>query len=179
MTMAIFLVVFSSNTLVQVLLPAAIGKENDSSSGPTMMPTNRIQVGDQVMTGSGTYKTVYTIDHHHPRKQTRFLQIHHRCGNNASGNHYPSPFEVTKRHMVFVDNSSHPIPAASINVGDRLKSIHNHNSRNYCTVTNIVEVTRNGFYYPLTTDGTIVVSGSVIASTYSVLSDQPPLVLFS
>lgn len=124
-----------------------------SVKGKGLTRMNNIEVGDQVLTVDGVYKTIYSIDHQHPTKLTSFLQIH------SSKQH--EPLELTEKHMVFLQGKKSPVPANSIRVGDKLKGLEGPS-----IVTNIDIVTREGLFSPITTDGTIVASG-IVASSYS------------
>jgi len=137
-----------------------------------------IQVGDKVLTSSGEYKSIFTIDHFHKSKPTRFIQIHTTLQQKQEkqpkyhSNHYEQqqqeeqPLEITRSHMVFVLGKSDPVLASSIKVGDYIRSYSGNQK-----VTNITTVIRNGLYNPITTDGTIVADG-LIASTYSSRNDD-------
>jgi len=134
-------------------------------SGKGSMAIKDLQVGDKVMTASGTYQTVYAMDHFHKTKPTEFLQIHTTIKDEK-------PLEVTPLHMIYVEGKSNPIPANLIKVGDFVRTI-NHDGGSFDTahheVTKIQTIVRNGFYNVLTIDGTIVVDG-VVSSTYPALS---------
>merc|ERR1712048_346806 len=118
-----------------------------------------LQLGDRALTRNGDYKTIYAIDHHHTTRSTKFIQIWLSSWQNEA------PLEVTEKHMVYLYGNREPVPASSIVIGDKLQTIQGPG-----VVTNINRVTRNGIYNPLTVDGTIVVSGGIIASSYSSLS---------
>lgn len=122
------------------------------SKGKT--PLKDVQVGDKVLTGSGDFKTVYTVDHRELDEEEQFLQIY--------SSDMETPLELTQSHMVFVTGKKNPIPASKIEVGDALQTVAGSS-----TVTKISSVTRNGFWNIITTDGTVVVDG-ITASTYSI-----------
>jgi len=136
-------VCFSSHAIARVL-----GK------GRTAMKD--LVPGDKVLTASGEHKTMYSMDHFHRTKETVFLRLHTNLETER-------PLELTKNHMVFVETAkNHPVPAASINVGDKIWSADD----GLKEVVKIETVVRNGLYNPLTMDGTIVVDG-IVASTYT------------
>ena len=68
--------------------------------------------------------------------------------------------------MLFLTDKPYPIPAAQVHVGDDVKTMEGPH-----TVTHITKIIRNGFYNPLTIDGTIVVNG-IITSSFSSLDDN-------
>jgi len=115
-----------------------------------------VAVGDKVMTASGQYETVFTISNSNPDKATTFLRVESDMDEN--------PLELTPLHMLFLQGKHTPIPAKDVRIGDFVKTLNGPRE-----VTNITVVTRNGFYNPITTDGTIVVDG-VFTSTYASLN---------
>ncbi|CAB9502248.1 expressed unknown protein [Seminavis robusta] len=67
-----------------------------------------------------------------------------------------------------------PVPARMVQVGHVLQDVmisndDNNNNNKRMVVTNIRTVTRNGLYAPLTKDGTLVVAGGILASSYTTL----------
>jgi len=112
--------------------------------------------GDKVLTASGEHKTMFSMNHYHRTKATVFLRIHTDLETER-------PLELSHNHMVFVEaEKNHPVPAASVNIGDKIWSADD----GLREVLDIETVVRNGLYNPLTMDGTIVVDG-VVASTYT------------
>jgi len=158
---------------------------------PEVRTIDQVEVGDKALTETGEYEIVYSVDHSHPTKPTEFLQIYcdvvgseeekdyniihfNNNKNNINEEAAGAHLEVSSRHMVFLEeehnNNKHyynPVPANSLRVGDKIKTIHGQQQR--CTVEKISVVTRNGLYNILTTSGTIVVGGSrgLVVSTYS------------
>jgi len=131
-----------------------------------------IEVGDLVLTGNGTYQTVYSIDHRHKTKITTFRQIFFVSSvkkfETEQMNHLGAfPLEVSTKHMVFVEGNPNPVPANTLKVGDQIQTITGSGR-----IINIKLVTRRGLYNPLTPDGTIVVSAGIIASTYSAFASN-------
>jgi len=146
---------------------------------------DQLNVGDKVLTGTGEYETVYAIDHRHPTKATRFLQIFHSSSPNSNmlhqekmeseDEHKNEPLEVSSRHMVFLENRGsvvggdgkslwHPVPAYTVKIGDRIRTMEGPRE-----VKRISNVTRRGLINVLTPSGTIVVGFSgIVASTYAV-----------
>lgn len=116
---------------------------------------NQLKVGDQVLTSSGNYETVYAMAHRHASKSAEFIQIYSSLKDD--------PLEMTEKHMIFLDGNPNPVPASAVKVGDQLKTL---DGPRY--VTKISKVTRNGIFNPLTVDGTIVVNG-IVTSVYSAL----------
>lgn len=126
-----------------------------------IVPITNINVGDAVLTGSGKYDTVYSIDHKHPTKRANFIRIY----VDTTAQDDKDYIETTKNHMIFLGNNN-PVPAHSIVVGDAVKTMMGPRF-----VTKILSnVVSNGLYNILTDDGTVVVNnGGVVASTYSAL----------
>merc|ERR1719359_613443 len=96
---------------------------------------------------------MFSMDHHSSSKPTTYFQIHTDLEDE--------PLELSKNHLVFIDGKDYPVPASTIQVGDKVFSMYG--PREVLSVTRIV---REGRYNPLTMDGTIVVDG-IIASTYN------------
>jgi len=116
-----------------------------------------VAVGDKVMTASGKYKSVFTISHFHHDRVTSFLSVQTEMKEK--------PLELTPLHMLFLQGEQNPVPAQDVKIGDLVQTLYHGPQK----VTNITVVTRNGFYNPVTMDGTIVVDG-IIASTYASLN---------
>jgi len=117
-----------------------------------------IKVGDKVLTGSGEFQVVYTVDHHDRNKSTKFVQIAYGSERDI--------LEVTPKHMIFLAGKEQPVASGTVSVGDRVST-----PEGYQVVTNIALVMRKGVFNPLTADGTIVASG-LVASTFSALLHQ-------
>merc|ERR1712048_1489259 len=113
-----------------------------------------LEVGDKVLTASGQYKTMYSMNHRNPNKETEYIQI-------TTNLEEEQPLELTPSHMLFVDGKDHPVPAYSVKIGDKVQSLH----KGSADVVEIKKVVRNGLYNPLTMDSTIVVDG-IVASTF-------------
>jgi len=112
--------------------------------------------GDKVLTASGEHKTMFSMNHYHQTKTTVFLRI-------QTDLEMERPLELSPNHMVFVEAAKkHPVPAASVNIGDKIWSADD----GLREVVDIETVVREGLYNPLTMDGTIVVDG-IVASTYT------------
>lgn len=112
-----------------------------------------IAIGDEVLTGKGTYETVYSMAHRHPTKSADFIQIH--------VSEDEAPLELTEKHMLYVEGSANPVPAYTIKVGDKVQTLDGARD-----VSKISTITRNGIFNPLTSDGTIVVNG-IVSSAYA------------
>jgi hypothetical protein len=136
---------------------SSVASTNVLKKGKTLVKD--LQIGDEVLTASGGYKQVYTVDHKHPEKASEFLQIY------TSENDEESPLEITKSHFVFLHNKIDPVPAGQVQVGDALQVA----SEQPAVVTKISSVIRDGLWNPITEDGTIVVDG-VVTSTYTALN---------
>lgn len=127
-------------------------KTNVLGKGRVMMKD--LEVGDKVLTASGQYKTMYSMNHRNPNKETEYIQI-------TTNLEEEQPLELTPSHMLFVDGKDHPVPAYSVKIGDKVQSLH----KGSADVVEIKKVVRNGLYNPLTMDSTIVVDG-IVASTF-------------
>jgi len=132
--------------------------------GKGKTPMSMIEVGDEVLTKTGNYGTIYAIDHRHTTKHATFIQIHSSPSSQLTRGQTVEemkelPLELSSTHMIFLENSENPVPASMVKVGDRMKTLDG--SR---IVEKISSVTRVGLYNPLTTDGTIIVNG-IISST--------------
>jgi len=136
-----YLACFSSHTTAEV--------KNKGS-----VPMSEISVGDEVLTSSGNYELVYAIDHRHPTRLSKFVQI--KTEENAE-----QPLELTETHMLFLEGNESPIPASMVKRGDEVQTLTGPRK-----VETVSTITGKGIYNPLTKDGTIVASG-IIASTYS------------
>lgn len=136
--------------------------------GPVTMQD--LQIGDRVLTATGTYETVYAFGHYHPSQPAEFLQLHHSLGNSNNDNNIKA-LEVTADHLIFLRGKAAPVPAQNIQVGDILRT---GNAEETAVVTQITKVHRDGIYAPLTTlSGTLVVDG-VVASSYITLDATNP-----
>lgn len=127
-------------------------------SGKGSVTMDLIEVGDLVLTGSGEFQSIYSIDHRDMNKVTKFLQIEFGNDNDV--------LEVTPKHMIFEEGKVNPVASGTIDVGDRVVT-----PTGYETVTGIGMVERKGVFNPLTADGTIVASG-MVASTFSSLLNE-------
>ncbi|CAB9512915.1 Peptidyl-Asp metalloendopeptidase [Seminavis robusta] len=131
--------------------------------GTVFMPD--VQIGDRVLTASGSYETVYTIDHYHPFRPTEYLQLKASFSslNTTRLLRQQDLFvELSPFHMIFLQDSAYPVPANEVRIGDLLQT-----TQGPAQVAHITSVVSEGLYNLLTTSGTIVVSG-IVASTYSV-----------
>jgi len=140
--------------------------------GKGILTMKDVEVGDLVLTGEGTYETVYSIDHRHTTKITTFLQIFlspsiAKFETEKTNRLRDSPLEITTKHMVFVEGNSNPVPANTLKVGDQIQTVTGPG-----IIVHIKSITRRGLYNPLTSDGTIVVNGGIVASTYSAFASN-------
>jgi hypothetical protein len=125
-----------------------------------------INIGDSVRVGSGNeFARVYSFGHYAKNVLAEYVQI--RTDVSAP------PLELTKDHMVFVQEGSFSksVPASAVNVGDKLVVA---NGDGVTEVRKIERVTRRGAFAPFTKTGTIVVSG-IVASNYISLMDESPV----
>jgi hypothetical protein len=146
-----------------------------------------LQVGNEVLTLNKhqqlVYQPIYSINHYHRSRATEFLQIMY-TGDEEEDNKQ-NLLELSASHLLFVRGNNYPIPAHEIQVGDYVQVVRNvstilaiegddnsgalpSRSFSYARVVQVKSVVRDGFYNPLTAEGTIVVN-RVVASTYSSL----------
>jgi len=110
--------------------------------------------GDSVLTMDGSYQTMYSMNHYHKSKETIFVQIRTNLESEQ-------PLELSPNHLLYVADSINPVPASTVEVGDKVWTIEGGKE-----VLEINMITRDGLYNPLTMDGTIVVDG-IVASAYT------------
>ena len=125
-----------------------------------------INIGDSVRVGPGNeFAQVYSFGHYAKNVLAEYVQI--RTDVSAS------PLELTKDHMVFVQDGSFSksVPASAVKVVDKLVVA---NGDGITEVRKIKRVTRRGAFAPFTKTGTIVVSG-IVASNYISLMDETPV----
>jgi len=139
------------------------GESNVNVKGKGQVFMRNVRVGDQVLTGSGNYQMVYAHGHRDETSSVEYLQIQTTLLKNQKGegekeNH---AIELTEDHMIFVQGKNHPVPASHVKVGDSVRASRD----GYAKVNKVDKVFRNGYYNPLTADGTIVVDG-IVASIY-------------
>ncbi|CAB9513220.1 Warthog protein [Seminavis robusta] len=131
---------FSADTTVQTL--------------KGQVPMKDLQVGDKILTAQGRYEHVYAFGHYLPNGEAEFLVI------ETEGN---SQLEITPEHLLYRQGTSHPVPAYSLRVGDKIQP---HGAE----VTMIDSVHKTGIYAPLVSSGSFLVNhGSVKVSCYIIL----------
>ena len=146
---------------------------------------NELKVGDYVLTGKGTCEQVYTMYHWDKEEPTEYLQISTATTTKPDptatndviehiiDDDHDDPIELTGNHLIYLyDKSQPPVPASDISVGDVLVDVHGQPR----VVVDIRTIVRNGYYAPLTTDGTIVVNG-IVSSTYISASSKQYLTI--
>jgi hypothetical protein len=175
---------FSGDTLVHVQQhhPAA-----EAEDVVLLRPMKDLHVGDVVLTDhpSEPYQPVYMMAHRDRTVPTAYLQLFTEplSTTNTTIGSSSTPLEISQDHMVYLANTTTPVPAQSIQVGDRLRTSSSRKedpeeANNVVVVTQIRQITRPGLYAPLTPHGTIVVTpNKIVASTY--VSILPDLLLAS
>ena len=113
-----------------------------------------LKVGDRVLTGSGSFESVYAFGHKNEGVSAEFLQFQTSSSN----------LEMTGGHLVFLEGKINPVRADSIQVGDVLRG-------DSAVVKKIKTVNRKGVYSPLTPSGSIIVDG-ILASSYISLQKE-------
>jgi hypothetical protein len=124
------------------------GENSVDVKGRGTIPMASLQLGDEVLVGSGKYEAVYSFGHRHETTEAYFLHF------------LPSGLELSADHMVKV--GGHYIPAAAVRVGDLFETA---TPSTLMLVESIETVKRKGVYAPFTMSGTIMVN-NVKASSY-------------
>ena len=122
------------------------------------VPMKDIQVGDMVRTANNRYQPVYTFGHYNEVTPTEFVKLSYQAAGKANS------IEVSREHLLYIQGKARPVRADSIAKGDMLL----HADAVDAKVTKVAKITRQGYYAPLTEDGTIVVDG-LVASVYATL----------
>jgi hypothetical protein len=164
---------FSSMATVTVL-----GKKMGSgaTTTTTTMSMSALEVGDVILADNhGHYSMVYAFGHYAPDKRSEFLQIYTTTMATTTT---PAPttgvvpLEMTKEHLVFLQDQIHPVRADALRVGNVLRdgrlttsSSGGTTSGVGATITKIDRIWRSGLYAPLTQVGMLVVDG-IVASSY-------------
>ena len=141
------------------------GKNTVEVLGKGRVSIDSIKIGDSVRVGPGNeFAQVYSFGHY----AKNFVAEYVRIRTNVSA----SPLELTKDHMVFVQEGSFSksVPASAVNVGDKLVVANG----GVTEVRKIERVTSRGAFAPFTKTGTIVVS-DIVASNYISLLDETPV----
>jgi hypothetical protein len=140
-----------------------VQKEN----GETLLMKD-LQVGDVVLvefdhaSNRSIYEPVYGFAHWDPHDRKEYLKIETSVASSSALHGYPQePLEISPDHLLYTFGNKHPVPAASLKIGDELAG-HIH-------VLKISTIYReDGLYAPLTPSGKIVVNG-ISASNYIAL----------
>lgn len=119
-----------------------------------------LKLGDEVLTCTGMFETVYSFGHRHETMESTFLQF------------LPSNLEISKDHMLKIDGRY--IPASQVQIGDQLEVA----SGEFVIIKGIQTVIRKGAYAPFTASGTILVS-NIKVSNYIAFQDSDCLVIGS
>jgi len=119
-------------------------------------------IGDMVMTASGEYQAIYTIDHL-VRDKKAFMVQFFLSGNNSE----KASLKLTPNHMVFSSSvtNSNPIAASSLRVGDFVQTLNGPKE-----ITKIITNQQDdiGYINMLTAGGTIIVGNEgIVGSTYA------------
>lgn len=150
---------FSSETTVEVL-----------HKGPK--PMKDLQRGDQILTKSGYYESVYAFGHYDVTTKAQFLQIYTTQQNsNYTNMNNIAPLEITGEHLIYLQGKRNPVRADSIKVGDILVSQQPQPQDTPAVITKISTIERIGLYAPLTQSGNLIVNG-LKTSAYISLQDS-------
>jgi len=134
-----------------------IATTNVYGKGRVMMKD--LNAGDKVLTSDGKHQMMYSMNHYHTSKKTVFVQI-------KTDLELEQPLELTHNHLLYVADNINPVPASAVQVGDIVQTLEGGKE-----VLEINRITRDGFYNPLTMDGTIIVDG-IIASAYTTMTGK-------
>jgi len=81
----------------------------------------------------------------------------------------PSRIELSRSHLIFLQDQDHPVPAGTIEVGDVLRSGE--------AVTAIRHVKRQGVFAPFTPSGTMIVNDQMASTFVSLQAKSDVLML--
>ena len=123
-----------------------------------LIKMEHLELNDEVRAGKGTFSRVYSFGHYNKDTNGEYLQLF--CDG------LDSPLEISKDHMLFVDERG-AVPAAQVSVGDSLLLGTGRSTK----VVKIGFIESAGAFAPFTESGTIVVNG-VVASSYVSLQDE-------
>lgn len=143
-----------------------------SPDGIKQKPMHRLQVGDLVMIGDGTFQPIYGFAHCHPGLKTEFVQL------SLESSH--EPLELTSNHLAYIDSAIDPVPASQLRLGQKLIRVDVAEDSKMTTTGSVIKainkVTRiDGLYAPLTADGTIVVNDMLMSTYVSVQENSAHL----
>jgi len=114
-----------------------------------------VNVGEQVLTSSGDFETVFSVDHLVEGKEQLMVQLFLDNSEEAA-------LELTPTHMVFGD-SEDPTPAGMLKVGDVVQTLSGPKS-----ISKVSSTIGNGYINMLTKSGSIVVGKEgIIGSTFA------------
>jgi len=131
--------------------------------GQGIVSIDRLQIGDEVKVGGGSFSEVYSFSHKQESVEGTYLQIHSEAMDNVH------PIEITGNHLIYVfdqiSKSRKLVFAQDVKVGDFLVTAHD----TPALVKSIHTITKNkGLYTPITTSGDILVNGVLVSSYTSV-----------
>jgi hypothetical protein len=130
-----------------------------------MVAMQDLKLGDHVLVEQNKYEPIYSFGHFDPHVSAQYLQLR-----------TPSTeLEISKDHMVFVDNTGAigAIPASAVKVGDKVVMA----SGSVEAVVDIKSVVRKGAFAPFTPSGTVVVNGVKASSFVSFQESSSVLVI--
>jgi len=134
--------------------------------GKGVLTMEDLQIGDKVLTTSGTFSEVYTFLRRLPssafksggRPPAHFLKLVTEKGG---------VIELSKKHYIYRFDGKLPVQADEISVGDYIQYMEQQDAVPIpVRVLSIEDVYYHGAFSPATADGTIIVGG-IVASTYS------------
>lgn len=123
------------------------------------VPMKDLKVHDRVRTGKNRYQPVYAFGHYNEDTPTEFVKLSYQTSAGKT-----KSIELSGEHLLYIQDQARPVRADSVAHGDMLL----HADARDVRVTRVTNVTREGYYAPLTADGTIVVDG-LVASVYATL----------
>ena len=128
--------------------------------GPVQLKDAKI--GQKVLVAANTYEPIYSFGHSEESATVNLLKIITDSG---------SAVKLSADHMIFVESRG-SIPAALVQVGDKVVVTTATTATRTAAVESIKTVTSDGIYAPFTPSGKIVVDG-VLASSFVALNGVP------
>jgi hypothetical protein len=137
---------------------------------------DKVYTGWNTKTGAPVYQSIYSFGHLDSASEFEYLRLFHdQIIMTSADDDDDQPIELSAAHLIFLAETSHPVRADTLQVGDRLVLKKNECDQ-YVTIRKIESIVREGAYLPLTLDGTIVVN-NIAASAYVSIHHNAPSVI--
>ncbi|CAD5125016.1 unnamed protein product [Dimorphilus gyrociliatus] len=123
----------------------------------------QLKLGDSVLSSKGRFSPVLTMLDRNTQEPALFLTLRTKSG------HF---IQLTHQHLIAVETADGKryIHADQVRIGQKLYSQDN-GIEKVTEVISIEEIQMNGFYAPMTADGTVIVNG-IEASCYAVINSH-------